>query len=551
MTRGWPAILSLALLAGCASAPARFALRDAMWVDDDRRPFPRRPGELYNPPQWDRIDHTLFRPLSELFTYELDREAINVNALDEVPDSSWFTNRLGRAPMSPQRLAQGACRDAGEPPRPWTVVRAKPAGTSPGLVVRAADDRTFLFKIDFDLPERGTAADAIATRLFWAAGYHTPCNRVVRFARDDLALATEPIDGHDPPGEDAVQRLLDAAGRAPDGRYRGSLSEYIEGQPLGGWRYSGTRDDDPNDVVPHEHRREVRGMVVLSAWLNHIDARAENNQDAWIEGDDGQGYLRHYVLDVGDSFGQQLPSSPLLSQSFGHAFYVDVQHITENFLSLGLAERPYFDAPRGPAGDVLGFYDIARFDAEGWHNGYPNPAFDRATERDRAWMARIIARFTEAQLRAAIAAGDLSRPEVSEELLRILLGRRERILERYLTRLSPLTEPTVRGGSLCLTDLALRSGLRAERRYYTRAFEGLPGERRPTRGARRYGDRACMPLPAAEASPEAPAYWVVDVVAETPGRERTAPARVHLYQLGPGAYRVVGLERPDGFDPPG
>ena len=106
----------------------------------------------------------------------------------------------------------------------------------------------------------------------------------------------------------------------------------------------------------------------------------------------------------------------------------------------------------------------------------------------------------------------------------------------------------MRGGALCLTDLALTTGLRFERRYYTRAFEGWPGVRRPTEGARRFGDRACMTLPGAGSdapSPEAPTYWVVDVVAETPGRERTAPARVHLYQLGPTDYRVVGLERPD------
>ncbi|MGE0788616.1 MAG: hypothetical protein AB7S26_23295 [Sandaracinaceae bacterium] len=543
--------LACALVLGCGATTAgRFPLRDPMWVDADQRAFAREPSELFNPPQWDRIDHIIFRQISEVWLYELDREAINVNAWDEVPDSSWFVNRIGRAPMSPARIRQGACRDAEEPPHPWTVIRAKPAGTSPGLVVRAADGRMFLFKIDFDLPERGTAADAIATRIVWAAGYYTPCNHVVNFTPDELTLATEPVDGHDPPAQEDVQRLIDAAGPAPGGMLRGSVSEFLEGSLLGGWRFEGLRDDDPNDVIPHEHRRDVRGMALLSAWLNHIDARAENNQDVWIQTGGGRGYIRHYVLDVGDSFGQVFPDSHLWSQSFGSSHYIDFQHIMEDFLSLGIAERPYFGAERGPAGHVLGYYDVARFEADQWRNGYPNPAFEEATERDNAWMARIIARMTEDHLRAAVSAGRFSEPLVSDELLRILMGRRERILERYLTRLSPLTDPETMDRQLCFTDLALATGIRLERRYYVRAFEGWPGVRRPTAGARAYGERACLTVPEADHPIEEPLYRAIDIVAESPGRERTRPLRVHLYELPSGELRVVGLERPSDWSPP-
>jgi pimeloyl-ACP methyl ester carboxylesterase len=41
-----------------------------------------------------------------------------------------------------------------------------------------------------------------------------------------------------------------------------------------------------------------------------------------------------------------------------------------------------------------------------------------------------------------------------------------------------------------------------------------------------------------------------EVLAETSGGEHTGPARVHLYELAPHRYRVVGLERPEHADRP-
>ena len=530
-------IAALLLLTACGAPQHRFPLASPMWVDDDRRVFAGRPAEIDTPAQWDRIDHTIFRQLSELWLYEREHEAINVNSMDEVPSSSWFTNRIGLSPMSPERLAQGACISASAPPRPWTVTRAKTSGTSPGLFIEDAAGQSYLFKVDFDLPERGTAADSIATRLFWAVGYETPCNQVVFLQRDELLLR----ESEDAPSLEDVESLFEQAVQLEDGRIRGSLSRLVAGDPIGGWLFEGRREDDPNDLINHEDRREVRGMYVLSAWLNHIDTRAENNLDMWIEQPDGRGYVQHYVLDAGDSFGQIFPQSIVMSQSFGLSHYVDFQHMMEDFLTLGIADRGWYGAERGPAGDVFGYYDIARFDPNDWRNGYPNPAFERGSERDKAWMARILARFGLEHLRAVVATARFSRESSAEELVRILRGRQGRLLERYLTRLSPLTLPRATGHRLCLRDVALESGFRSERHYEAVAYPGWPTDRTTPLSAERDGTMACVSLPEA---PEQE-YWVVDVIAETPGRERTGAARVHLYATEQGDYRVVGLERPD------
>jgi hypothetical protein len=55
-----------------------------------------------------------------------EKRAVNVNTIDEVPDSSWFTHRLGTAEvMSIDDIVRGPFK--GQPPQPgkWAVVGGK------------------------------------------------------------------------------------------------------------------------------------------------------------------------------------------------------------------------------------------------------------------------------------------------------------------------------------------------------------------------------------------------------------------------------------------
>ena len=81
-----------------------------------------------------------------------------------------------------------------------------------------------------------------------------------------------------------------------------SATRFVEGEPLGTFEYHGTRQDDPNDIYPHEHRRELRGNRVFWAWLAHDDSRAVNTRNILIAAD-GRSYVRHYMYDFGATLG--------------------------------------------------------------------------------------------------------------------------------------------------------------------------------------------------------------------------------------------------------
>ena len=63
--------------------------------------------------------------------------AADINALDEVVNSTWFTNRMGLFELSDAQLVTGPGQPEG-PDRsaPWVIVGAKTSGVTPGFRIR-------------------------------------------------------------------------------------------------------------------------------------------------------------------------------------------------------------------------------------------------------------------------------------------------------------------------------------------------------------------------------------------------------------------------------
>ena len=134
------------------------------------------------------------------------------------------------------------------------------------------DAKGDLWFVSFDakgFPEAATGAILVANKIFWTLGYWQVENFLVTVRLDQLAIAdsakARPTSGVERPMRlSDIEDVLRRSHRSPDGTYRAVAARAVPGRPLGGFRY-GTRPDDPNDIVPHEHRRELRALKVFGA----------------------------------------------------------------------------------------------------------------------------------------------------------------------------------------------------------------------------------------------------------------------------------------------
>lgn len=390
-----------------------------------------------------------------------DREpAHNVNALDEVPDSSWFTNRIGVRELSPEEAARAASA-AGPPTPPLSVLSGKPGGANPGFVAKDRDGRRFVIKFDTkENPEMQTATNTIVNRIFWAAGYNVPNDTVFQLRPDDIGIAENAtaVNALGQKQAYTLQHLVRALAGAPrnmDGTYRATASEFVEGVPKGGFPPEGTRDDDPNDSIPHEHRRELRGLRIFAAWVNHTDIKEDNTLSTYVT-ENGRRFLRHYLVDFGEALGAHAAEKSRYEDGYEH--WLDWQAQPKAAFAFGLWVRDWEHLTETPWPSV-GAFSAEHFDPDRWREAYPYWPFFETDVRDAYWAAKIILRFTREQLRAIVAEARLSQPAAAAYLVGALYRRRQIIGATYLDRVSPLDHFSIDGGRLCAVDLSVYHGI--------------------------------------------------------------------------------------------
>jgi hypothetical protein len=510
----------IALVAPSALAQ-KFRADDPVWIDNDSAVDVTRIARHKLNDQYDFILHTFSKPGDRT-----SRRAMNVNTLGEVPDSSWFQNRHALSPMSLEELVQGPNRgDGPSMEKAWDVIGAKTEGITPGFRIR--DGRGDVYFLKFDPPgnqEMTTAAEVISTKIFYALGYNVPENYLAFFKRPQLRVDSKAklvgADGRERAMTDAdLDTVLARIHVSPDGTYRAVASKLLSGEPLGPFQYFGTRPDDPNDIFPHEHRRELRALRVFASWLNHDDSRAINTLDMLVQ-KDGRKHVRHYLIDFGSTLGSGSvgPQKPRA----GWEYMWEPSAVLKRILTLGAWDKQWVrvDYPDYPA---VGRFEARYFEPAEWKPEYPNPAFDNATNEDAYWAARMVMAFTSEEIRAIVKTGKISDPEAENYLADTLIARRNKIGAYWLTRSSSFDRFTFAGGQLQFEHLASEYDFaeRPQPLVQWFALDPLSGERGQAM------DNCLLNVDR---------YWVADIISDE--------GKVSVYvRTSGGIPQIVGVER--------
>lgn len=459
------ALLMVLLVAGTAGA--------RKFYDDDpleQTPTPRDAGNIKSrklSDYYDFFQNMFFKPGERgAGTNQIPAQA--VNTLGEAMDSAWYTKRHYWNPMSIEELVAGPGNR--KPPStdgPWTIIAAKGEGVTPGFTVRDTTGQKYVVKFDaLEYAELSTSADVICSKIFHAVGYFVPENYIVHFTPDQLQLGDD-VELRDALGQkrkmtrrDVIELLINVP-RDKDGRFLGVASRYLEGRPIGPFRYYGTRSDDPNDVVPHEHRRDLRGLSVFCAWLAHDDSRSINTLNL-VARYRGVRVVVHHLIDFGSTLGSATygPNTPRSGSEYIFSWTPTVKQL----VTLGLYV-PKWARSEYPGIRSVGRFESEVFDAARWVAEYPNPAFTNRLPDDAFWAAKQVMAFTDEQIRAIARTGEYSDPRAEKYVADHLIVRRDKIGRAFFAQVLPLDKFAVRDGRLAFEDLAVKHGFIESRDY--------------------------------------------------------------------------------------
>ena len=530
-------LLPIAVLLGALSLQAQKFYPDDP-LTQEPAPFP--------------IEEANFRglnPLYELVMQQVGKQgerhpadgvipALSANTLGEVMDGPWFVNRHARQRLSVTELVEGPPQ--GEAPsqqKKWRVLTVRKYGIRPGLLIRDAENKFFLLR--FDPPgrlEMSTGASMIGARIFHALGYWVAEHHLVYFDRKQLFADSEGEDidavgGATPLKEEDIDLFLEKVPRDSTRGYR-AVAISTEGvqKLLGPYQFYGTRTDDPNDVIAHEHRRDLRGLHAISAWLANNGINAVQTMDALVE-ENGVHFIRHVWVDFSMLLGSGFED--VKHARDGYEPLLDLGEALKNLVGMGIYS-PAWQRAQYPGIRSVGLFESRVFDPSKWLPTTDLAALANHLPDDDYWAAKQILALTDEDLKAVVKAAQYTDPRAAEWVAQSLIERRDKVVRYSLDKVLPLENFRIEDGVLRFDDLAVQRGLRSPQNYSVQwsGFRNLQKDLLALREANSFQ------VPERAVADEAGSYYAARISADAPGKTLTVYLR-----KGETGFKAVGIER--------
>jgi len=468
------------VLAACGRyRPAVFADRPPVEVvhDDQATPLPSRQG-------FDEREHLsdvyLRRPLFDVIRPLDFGTGGDVNALDEVPPSTWYE------PLLTKRAPSGNA-NASPPTFPFIALDESPTTSPDALVV--GDAKGVRYELLTDPPDKPglhTAAEVLGSLLLRSLGLRAPRAWIVGVPESTLSSN----------GAEARKRLeawLARKAALVGGSRRVSATLWPPGIDVGIASDFSLRGDDPNDRVEHANRRTLRAMRIFAHWMGWTSFGVKSTRDVYV-GEPGKGHLVHFMTGVSRAFGtQDLQDLPRLDEQAGSLWW----HLG----TFGLAPVPTTPA-KIAAFPSLGYLSETLVPGD-FDVSPPYSPFVRLTPGDEYWAGKRLIDAGEDAIRIGIEATEL--PDNASAHLEKVLNKRRRALIAHATAVvTPLDVAANAGRTVWFKDRAIAAGV-AQRKgtYYEVSYLDQSGhELSPRRSFWSAGEISVVPLPDAfEAGP--------------------------------------------------
>ena len=261
-----------------------------------------------------------------------------------------------------------------------------------------------------------------------------------------------------------------------------------------------------------------------------------------LQTDGARRYVKHYMFDFGSIMG----SGTVFAQRHraGNEYILEWAPGWLTLATLGLYTRDWLhiDYPDVPAS--VGRFEAQSFDPVKWRPEYPNPAFDNMRADDAFWAARIVSKFSDADIRAIVAKARYSDPRATDYIAATLIERRNRVLKTWLTGVNPLVDFALSAeGELTFDNAAVAAGIATPPTGYRVRWSRFDNATGAAAGAAVEAATTVMRLAAPPQVLAEAEFVQVEITAQHPDFPAwSTPVTVH-FRRGAAGWSLVGVAR--------